>query len=277
MSRNDTKTVRAVSTAFRATDGFGRIFMLSFCIMVKIAFCDDDLSVLNEINTIMEQYQAERNQEIIYKAFRSPLDLLEETESGRSPDILFLDVMMPGGDGISVTRELHRYNSTIKVIFLTSIPEYAVDSYTVGAYFYQMKPVGRDRLFDLLDAAIADCRREQQEGIVVRSGSGIVRIPLERLEYCEVIGRELQFNMADGRRHRSSGSMEKLWSGLAQHRAFIRPHRSFLVHMKYIQSISGKTITMESQARIPIPHGKYTKIKEQYLSYALEQRQVFVL
>lgn len=244
--------------------------------MVKIAFCDDDLSVLNDIRELLEQYRAERNQEIQYKGFHSPLDLLEETESGRGPDILFLDVMMPGSDGISVTRELRRYNSTVKVIFLTSSPEYAVDSYKVGAYFYQMKPLCRDRLFDLLDAAIADCRREQREGIVVRSRSGIIRIPLERLEYCEVIGRELQFCMADGRTHKSSGSMEKLWGGLSQNRAFIRPHRSFLVHMKYIQSISGKTITMESQAEIPIPHGKYTKIRDEYLSYAFEQKQVFI-
>lgn len=245
--------------------------------MIKIAFCDDDLSTLNEIETLLEQYRVERNQDIICRAFHSPLELLEEIESGISPDILLLDVMMPGEDGISAAREIRQYDSTVKVIFLTSSPEFAVDSYTVGAYSYQMKPIRGENLFRLLDAAVWDCWREQQEGIVVRCKTGITRIPLERLEYCEVIGRELRFCLMGGRVLQSSGSLEKLWHKLEQYNDFIRPHRSFLINMKYIQSISSKTITMENQAEIPIPHGKCTKIREQYLAYAFDQKQVLVL
>lgn len=245
--------------------------------MLKIAFCDDDMSALNEIKSLIEQYRVERNQEIICKAFRSPLELLEETEAGMEPDALFLDVMMPGEDGISAAREIRRHNSAIKIIFLTSSPEFAVDSYTVGAYSYQMKPIEAQKLFALLDDLVWDCRREQQEGIVLRCKDGITRIPLERLEYCEVIGRELWFCLMDGRMLESSGSLEKLWSELEHHGDFIRPHRSFLVNMKYIQTISGRKITMENGTEIPIPHGKCTKIREQYLAYAFDKKQVFVL
>lgn len=245
--------------------------------MIKIAFCDDDLSALNEIKALLEQYRRERNQDIIYKAFHSPLELLEEVESGISPDILLLDVMMPGEDGISTTREIRRYDSTVKVIFLTSSPEFAVDSYTVGAYSYLMKPICAQNLFRVLDAAVEDCWSEQQDGIVVRCKTGITRIPLDRLEYCEVIGRELRFYLADGRILESKGSMEKLWTELEKYGGFVKPHRSFLVNMRYIQSISNKSITMENQNEIPIPHGKCTKIREQYLAYAFDKKQVLVI
>lgn len=245
--------------------------------MIKIAFCDDDLSTLNEIEALLAQYRTTRGQEIICRAFHSPLELLREIEAGMNPDILLLDVIMPGEDGICATREIRRYDSTVKIIFLTSSPEFAVDSYEVGAYSYQLKPIQAKKLFSLLDAAVSDCRKERQEGIVIRGKNGITRVPLERLEYCEVIGRELRFCLTDRRILESSGSLEKLWCRLEQYGDFMRPHRSFLVNMRYIQSISGRTIIMENQAEIPIPHGKCTKIREQYLAYAFNKKQVFVL
>ena len=50
--------------------------------MIKIAFCDDDLSVLKELSILMDRYRVERNQDITYAAFHSPLELLAEVERG---------------------------------------------------------------------------------------------------------------------------------------------------------------------------------------------------
>lgn len=59
--------------------------------MIKLAFCDDEISELNEICMLLDQYRVERNQENDYIAFQSPLDLLAEIECGTRFDILFLD------------------------------------------------------------------------------------------------------------------------------------------------------------------------------------------
>ena len=52
---------------------------------------------------------------------------------------------MPGQDGISAAREIRKYDTSVKIIYLTSSSEYAVDSYEVGAYFYQLKPIWQER------------------------------------------------------------------------------------------------------------------------------------
>ena len=62
--------------------------------MIKVAFCDDDLSVLKELSVLMDRYRVERNQDITYAAFHSPLELLSEVERGTRLDIIFLDVLM---------------------------------------------------------------------------------------------------------------------------------------------------------------------------------------
>lgn len=244
--------------------------------MIKIAFCDDDLSILNEIKALLEQYRVKRGQDIAYTAFCSSWELMTEIEKGVCFDVLFLDVIMPGQDGIRVAEELRKYDSAVKIIFLTSSSEFAVQSYTVGAYFYQIKPICEEGFFKLLDAVISECKKQWQYSLVLRCKSGITRIDLDRLEYCEVMGRKLLFHMENGTVLESTGRLDELSSRLAQYENFLRPHRSFLINMEYIQSISYKAITMDSLAQIPIPHGKCLKIKNTYLKYAFSRKQVFM-
>ncbi len=245
--------------------------------MIKIVFCDDDLSVLSEVNTLLNQYRAERNPEIAYMTFHSPLELLAEIEKGLRMDILFLDVIMPGEDGISVAKEIRQYDNNVKIIFLTSSSEFAVESYTVGAYFYQMKPVCAEAFFELMDSVIADCEKVRHCSLILRCKSGITRINLEKLVYCEVIGRTLFFHLENGKVLESIGSLDELCGKLVQYENFLRPHRSFLINMEYIQSISGRTITMDNLVEIPIPHGKCSEIKNLYFEYAFSRKPGFIL
>ncbi|MBD5514575.1 MAG: response regulator transcription factor [Lachnospiraceae bacterium] len=245
--------------------------------MIKVAFCDDELSALNEIRVLLDRYCAKHDQEIGCTAFHSPIELMAEIENGLRPDILFLDVIMPDENGINVAKEIRRHDSTVKIIFLTSSAEYAVESYTVGAYFYQIKPICEEKFFPLMDAVVSECDKGQQDNMVLRCRNGIVRVCLAQLEYCEVIGHTLLFYMENGKVLESSGSLDELCGKLLQHDNFLRPHRSFLVNMEYIQNISYKSIIMDNSAEIPIPHGKCSEIKNRYLEYAFSKRQVFVL
>lgn len=246
-------------------------------IMIKIAFCDDDLSALNEIKVLLDQYRAEHKREIVYAVFCSPFELLAEIEKGMRWDILILDILMPGENGINVAKEIRRYDGAAKIIFLTSSSDFAVESYAVGAYFYQTKPVSKEKFFRLLDSVIFDCERAQQCSLVLRCKSGITRINLEKLEYCEVTGRTLVFHLVNGKVLESSGSLDELCEKLGQYECFLRPHRSFLVNMEYIQNISYKTITLDSLTEIPIPHGKCSEIKRRYLTYEFRNKEVVVL
>ena len=241
--------------------------------MIKIAFCDDDMEVLHQINELLDSYRVDRNEDITYAAYQSPFELLTEIEKGISPDILFLDVVMPGQNGMDVAKEIRQYDTNMKIIFLTSSPEFAVESYTVGAYFYQLKPIWAESFFRLMDSVLAECEKKKKNSLVLRSKDGITRIELRQLEYCEVLGRKLLFHLANGEVLESAGSLDDLAGQLMQYSNFLRPHRSFLVNMEYIQNISSRSIKMVNDAEIPIPHGKCSEIKNTYMEYAFNGEQ----
>lgn len=241
--------------------------------MIKIAFCDDDMEVLHQMNELLDRYRVERNEDITYAAFQSPFELLTEIEKGIRPDILFLDVVMPGQNGMDVAKEIRQYDTNMKIIFLTSSPEFAVESYSVGAYFYQLKPIWEESFFRLMDAVLVECEKKKKNSLILRSKDGITRIDLQQLEYCEVLGRKLLFHLENGAVMESAGSLDDLAGQLMQYSNFFRPHRSFLVNMEYIQNISSRSIKMVNDAEIPIPHGKCSEIKNTYMEYAFNGEQ----
>ncbi len=241
--------------------------------MIKIAFCDDDMEVLHQMNELLDRYRVERNEDITYAAFQSPFELLTEIETGIRPDILFLDVVMPGQNGMDVAKEIRQYDTNMKIIFLTSSPEFAVESYSVGAYFYQLKPIWEESFFRLMDAVLVECEKKKKNSLILRSKYGITRIELQQMEYCELLGRKLLFHLENGAVMESAGSLDDLAGQLMQYSNFFRPHRSFLVNMEYIQNISSRSIKMVNDAEIPIPHGKCSEIKNTYMEYAFNGEQ----
>ena len=195
--------------------------------MIKVAFCDDDPSMLNNLQVLLDEYRVTQNREIDYTAFRNPLELLAVIERGIRFDVLLLDVLMPGENGIDTAAEIRRYDSNIKIVFLTSSAEFAVQSYAVNAFFYQLKPVRAESFFQVMDAVLDECEKEQTNSLILKCKSGIVRVELRTLEYCEVIHRTLFLHLNSGRVLESTGSLDELCGQLKPYGNFLRPHRSY--------------------------------------------------
>ena len=244
--------------------------------MIKIALCDDDRSILQQLSIYLDRYRVAKNREIEYFAFQSPLELLAEIDRGIRFDLLFLDVLMPGENGIDTAAEIRKIDSAVKIIFLTSSAEYAVQSYTVEAYFYQLKPIWEDAFVRLMDSVLAVCEKEQTDSLILRCKNGITRIELRQLEYCEVIHRTLFIHLTTGKVLESVGSLDDLSRQLSSYGNFLRPHRSFLINLDHVRTLSYQGILMSCMSEIPIPRGKYNDVKNAFLEYAFRTRQVMV-
>lgn len=225
------------------------------------------------MQALTDRYRRERNCEMVHTAFQSSLELLAEIERGARFDVLFLDILMPGQNGMETAEEIRTYDTNVKIIFLTASPEFAVQSYAVRAYFYQLKPIRAKDFFQVLDAALEECRRERENSLILRCGGVITRINPGQLEFCEVIHRTLLFHLSSGKVLESTGSLDELSRRLAPYGCFYRVHRSYIVNLDYVQSISQRAVTMACLTEISIPRGKYSEIKDAFLAYAFRNGQ----
>lgn len=244
--------------------------------MIKVAFCDDDISVLNNLSILLDEYRIEQNQDICHTIYDNPFDILSDIERGTRFDVIFLDIIMPRENGMDTAVEIRNFDTNVKIIFLTSSAEFAVQSYTVGAYFYQLKPIRKESFFRLMDSVLSTHKKEHKDSLVLRCKNGISRIEISRLEYCEVLHRTLFIHLSDGRVLESIGSLDDLYRQLSSHECFIRPHRSYLVNLEYVQQISYHSIIMCCNAEIPLPRGKYHGIKDAFLKYSFQNNDITI-
>ena len=240
--------------------------------MIQIGLCDDDLAILGQLRVLLDRYRVERNAEIASAAFQSPLELLAEIEKGMRFDILLLDVIMPGENGISAAREIREYDRNVKIIFLTSSAEYAVQSYTVDAYYYQLKPIREETFFQVLDSVLDECCRSAENSVMLRCKSGIVRVRLEKLMYCEVVGRTLLLHLDNGQVLESAGGLDKLAAELTAYENFVRPHRSYLVNLHQVTGLDKNGFSTNIGKIVPVSRDAYTKAKSAYMNYLLNGR-----
>lgn len=236
--------------------------------MVKIALCDDEAAETERLLALFDKYGSQKDKKINTEVFNSPLDLIDRIEKGTRFDVLLLDVLMPGFNGIQTAAEIRRLDSCVKIIFLTSSSDYAVDSYTVNAYYYKLKPIDEEAFFPLMDSVLETCEREGTEGLILHCKEGIPLVETGKIEYCEIIHRTLFIHLISGKVLQSTGSMDNLEKQLREQGCFLRFHRSYLVNLNHIKSISKKAVTMSSLAEIPIPRNKYNEIKDAFLENA---------
>ncbi len=240
--------------------------------MLKIVICDDDIHELTRISKCIGKYREERKFALKYQAFSNAFDLLESIRGGRY-DILLLDILMPGINGIQVAREIRGIDNEIKIIFLTSTPEFAVDSYAVGAYYYLIKPGTEEKLFPILDKLFLDAQRTE-DTVNVRSASGLMRIPLNRLEFFEVMGKKLLFHLTDGSIKETAGPLSEYEAQLVYSKDFVKVHRSYIVNLGCIQELRTTGLTTYSGLNIPISRLLYGQVKQAYMEHLFAAKAV---
>jgi len=238
--------------------------------MLKIAVCDDDVSELSNIISIINDYKALHKDKHIAEstAFQSAIELIAAMESGQIYDLIILDILMPYMTGIEAAREIRQFNNAAKIIFATSSPEFAVESYSVDAYYYALKPIWKEKLFVLLDKVISELDTQTGSSILIKSKDGLTRIFISRLEFAEVIGRTILYHLTDGSVIEALGSMSKLESELLSYPNFLKPHRSYIINVKHIDTLSQREMKMQSHATVPMAKANFHEIKSAYMSFA---------
>ena len=240
--------------------------------MIKVALLDDNVSELSNMAQLLDLYSIEKNISIEYGVFNNGLDLISSLEKGKTFDVFCLDIIMPGFTGIETAREIRGFDKNAPILFFTSSTEYAYDSYSVKAINYVLKPVTKEKFFFIFNELIEqrDAVKED-ESLIVRTKDGIQKILITNLTYLEVIGRSVFYHLNSGKTISCNESFSKISDKLLALGCFLKPHRSYLVNMKYLDTIKDNQITLLTGDRIPVAQGKTKGIRETYLSYQMKE------
>lgn len=231
--------------------------------MLRIAVCDDVQTFSEQVQQQILQWKG-RPEELTVETF-SDADALITAHQKNPFDIIFLDVVMPLLGGIEAAGELRQQDKSVKIVFLTSSPEFAVDSYRVRASDYLLKPLDPHALFRCLDELARDIRRNAKF-IPVRSRSAVHRVELSRIEYIESSNKVVLFMLSDGRTIVSQEPLYYFENRLLLSDGFFKCSRSYIVNIHHIDSYTPKEIKMRSGYRIPISRSCHKEFESAYFT-----------
>lgn len=163
--------------------------------MLRLAICDDMPDFLTSMKNDLINWE-EQPEKLIIETFTDG-DSLIQSHKAFPFDIIFLDVIMPLFNGIETAAEIRKQDRNVKIVFLTTSSEYAVESYTVRANDYLLKPVSREKLFHCINEIYYDIL-DREKCISVSSVSAVHRVKLRNIEYIESHGKKVQFVLSKG-------------------------------------------------------------------------------
>ncbi len=221
---------------------------------VKICICDDSSEERAFINVLVREWSRQTGTDVSVSEFPTAEAFLFEYED-LVPDVLLLDIEMPGMNGVELAKRLREGNKLIQIVFITGFSDYIAEGYEVAALHYLLKPVSPQKLFSTLDRAL---EKQETDGrkIVLETTTETVQLLLCEIRYIEVIKNYITV-YAEGS-YTVKRTIKEIERELDER--FLRVGRSYIVNLHFISRVTRSEIFLRGGASVPLPRGAYEKV-----------------
>lgn len=242
---------------------------------MQIAICDDQRNELEHTYSMVQAYRSLHPElNISLHKFMSGFELLESICKQNHFDIYLLDILMPETNGIEMGAAIRKNDNTTAIIYLTSSPDYALQSYQVDAGGYLLKPFGEEDLFATLDKVFAKLDAEEQKCLVLKtSRDSIESIPYSHLIYLEYYQHRLIAHTITDKKIESiyyRKSFQELTKSLTDSR-FVKVNAANIVNMQHIRNINSREVRLSNEESLVISRQYTTIAKKTFMDYLLER------
>ena len=227
---------------------------------MRIAVCDDEELFRIEFKSVLDKVLINAEYDIdtfsggssLYEAFlKNPFDLV------------FLDIEMPGIDGITLAKRLRAVSENVQIVFLTSHIEYALEGYEVNALRYLVKPVDMNKLSEVLKY-IQDKKNNSRQIMIKQEGEDIV-IDISDIIYMESMDKNVRIVTSKSEyitRYNISDYEEEL-----KNSGFLRIHRGYLISLSKVKKIVKNDVVMDGDISLPVSRSNIKPLKDALYSY----------
>lgn len=239
--------------------------------MESAIIIEDEFNVRKGLVALLETYCP--SVEVIGEA--GSVNDAVELVNRKKPDILFLDIHLPDGNGFEVLKSISHGN--IKVIFVTAFSEYALKAIKYSAIDYILKPVIPEELVEAVDKASELIEHDQQffelnllnslkdnskpSKLVIKTKKEAYYFDIQDIIYCQ---SDINYTMFHFRNHKSLlvSKTLKYYEDLLREHNFIRIHQSYLVNRSYAENIKSEHLLLSNGEQLSISKKRKNQVEK---------------
>ncbi len=215
---------------------------------MKVILLEDDDGQAACLEQYLHTFQAEtEGVSFAVTRFARALPLLESYRC--DADLLLLDIRLPDMEGMEAARRIREIDGNAAIVFVTSLSQYAIEGYSVGALDYILKPVAYPSFRAKLERVLRLCaHRENGAALWLRSREGQRRLPAAEILYLESANHDIFIHMVDGTVYKQWGSLgsfeQQLNPPTPGGGCFARCNSCYLVNLKCVQGLQGGDVLL---------------------------------
>jgi len=231
--------------------------------MYHIALCDDEAVFADDLSATVKGILDELCIPFTLDVFSSCEALWDVLRD--KPDVyqlLLLDIMMSGMNGLELARTIRRQNDKVTIVFITSTPDFALQGYEVHAFHYLLKPISRKALKTILEHD--SHHTAQLNTMIVREGTVFRQLDFDKINFLETQGRKVAVYLGD-KTILISGKLPEMENQLPKNR-FVRCHQSFILNMDKVAELRYGEAVMNNGKRVPVSRSYLKMVQQCFLS-----------
>lgn len=242
---------------------------------INLAICDDDISVLGIVSGAVRSAFEKHGIETEVSVFQRTRDL-EVRMKEQGYDLIFLDIDMPGMDGITFAKRLRASNYRTEVIFISNREDKVFDALRTNPGGFVRKRRFLEDVTEIVDLWLKNRPQEEVKRMVIQSREATYSFPLDSLLYIESSGKNQQVHATNREEpviiHKSMQELEDTLSEFG----FLRIHKGYLVNYRFIRRLEDDQAILTNGERIPLSRRRVQEIRNQYLEL-MQQGNALIL
>lgn len=247
---------------------------------IHIAICDDESRELGYIQALVEKWADENGYSIDISTFGSAEAFWFAYAVNKKYDVLLLDIEMKEMNGVALAKRIREENRQMQIVFITGFPDYMQQGYDVAALHYLLKPVGPDKLSEVLSRAVAKLDYAPRI-ILLEAEDETLRVDADDILYVEALSHHMEVTLGPATHGKAERelvrcvmlrqSITKLHEQLGK--GFIRCHRSYLVNLARVERVTKTDVILDNGQSVPLSRRMYAQVNQQFIAYYIGQEE----
>lgn len=232
--------------------------------MIKIAICDDEEIITGQIDNIIHDICNREGIPFDTDVFFGGDGLEKEINNGTKYDLIYLDIQMNNGDGITAAKNIRKIDKDVLLIFVSGYDNYMLELFRLDVFAFIKKPIEHEKFEKIFwDANQKICNQRVYFSFHYKNEE--YKIPCNDILYFESNARKIIVHIRDGSIENFNGKLSEVETWLKEGKIpFLRIHQSYLVNYYHIRSRSKKTVTLINRKQLPISEDRQKKFGNQY-------------
>lgn len=217
--------------------------------MIKIAICDDDINIVNQVEALVIEAAKEIKVQADIECYSDGDELVKSIKNGEKYTMIFIDVEMKVMDGLATARIIREKDKNVLFIYMSSYDKYCADMFEIGTFRFLNKPIDKKKFKDYFIDAYNHIE-DDDDSFQYKYNKVQQVVKIKDIVYFQSDNRKIRMYLVNGEVIEFYDKLNNIEARLEYRNHMVRIHQSYIVNLRNVEKINFEDIILKREDEI---------------------------